>query len=117
MPVRRLAPAQGAVATRARSSAGLGWRSSEWPSRRPSTPAPSAAAPSPKWQGQCPHCGAWNTLVESVATPAPTRFATVAGARSPVRALASIVARERRACRPGSTNSTACWGADWSPAA
>ncbi|HET9340693.1 MAG TPA: DNA repair protein RadA, partial [Casimicrobiaceae bacterium] len=50
---------------------------------------------SPKWQGQCPHCGAWNTLVESVATPAPTRFATIAGARSAVRPLGSIVARER----------------------
>ncbi|HVJ73158.1 MAG TPA: DNA repair protein RadA, partial [Casimicrobiaceae bacterium] len=49
----------------------------------------------PKWQGQCPHCGAWNTLVESLATPAATRFATVAGARAPVRPLASIVARER----------------------
>ena len=49
---------------------------------------------SPKWQGQCPHCGAWNTLVESVAAPAPTRFQSVAGARSPVRPLASIVARE-----------------------
>jgi len=49
---------------------------------------------SPKWQGQCPHCGAWNTLVESVATPAPSRFQTVAGARSPVRPLSSIVARE-----------------------
>jgi len=24
---------------------------------------------SPKWQGQCPHCGAWNTLVETVAEP------------------------------------------------
>ena len=21
----------------------------------------------PKWQGQCPHCGVWNTLFESVA--------------------------------------------------
>ncbi len=49
---------------------------------------------SPKWQGQCPHCGAWNTLVESVATPAPTRFQSVAGGRSPVRPLSSIVARE-----------------------
>ena len=49
---------------------------------------------SPKWQGQCPHCGAWNTLVESVAAPAPTRFQSVAGGRSPVRPLASIVARE-----------------------
>lgn len=23
----------------------------------------------PKWQGQCPHCSGWNTLVESVAEP------------------------------------------------
>ncbi|MEO8487478.1 MAG: DNA repair protein RadA [Betaproteobacteria bacterium] len=50
---------------------------------------------SPKWQGQCPHCGAWNTLVESIAAPAPSRFATVAGTRSAVRPLASIVARDR----------------------
>ena len=48
---------------------------------------------SPKWQGQCPHCGAWNTLVETVATPAPTRFQSVAGTRSAVR-------RARRASRP-----------------
>ncbi len=35
---------------------------------------------SPKWQGQCPACSAWNTLVESVATPTSThRFATLAG--------------------------------------
>jgi DNA repair protein RadA/Sms len=26
----------------------------------------------PKWQGQCPHCLAWNTLVETVAESAPT---------------------------------------------
>jgi len=50
---------------------------------------------SPKWQGQCPHCGAWNTLVESAAPAAPTRFTSVAGTRSTVRPLASIVARER----------------------
>jgi DNA repair protein RadA/Sms len=49
---------------------------------------------SPKWQGQCPHCGAWNTLVETVSAPAPTRFQSVAGGRSPVRPLSSIVARE-----------------------
>ncbi|MBU3736325.1 MAG: DNA repair protein RadA, partial [Methylobacterium sp.] len=24
----------------------------------------------PKWQGQCPSCNAWNTLVETVAEPA-----------------------------------------------
>jgi DNA repair protein RadA/Sms len=48
---------------------------------------------SPKWQGQCPHCGAWNTLVETVAAPAPTRFQTVAGKASAVRPLASIEAK------------------------
>ncbi len=45
---------------------------------------------SPKWQGQCPHCGAWNTLVETVTAPAPTRFQSVAGKASAVRPLASI---------------------------
>ena len=48
----------------------------------------------PKWQGQCPHCGAWNTLVESIATPAAKRFETVAGARSSVRTLASVETNE-----------------------
>jgi DNA repair protein RadA/Sms len=49
---------------------------------------------SPKWQGQCPHCGAWNTLVEALAQPASGRFASVSGARSTVRSLASVEARE-----------------------
>jgi DNA repair protein RadA/Sms len=26
-----------------------------------------------KWQGQCPHCNAWNTLIESAADAAPVR--------------------------------------------
>jgi DNA repair protein RadA/Sms len=43
-----------------------------------------------KWQGQCPHCGAWNTMVETVATPAPARFQTVAGKPAAVRPLASV---------------------------
>jgi len=31
---------------------------------------------SPKWQGQCPHCGAWNTLLEGLAeSAAKHRFA------------------------------------------
>ena len=33
---------------------------------------------SPKWQGQCPNCGAWNTLVEGVAEGAPARYQGVA---------------------------------------
>ena len=49
----------------------------------------------PKWQGQCPHCGAWNTLVESVAeTGASThRFAALT-ASAPVRALSEIETAE-----------------------
>ena len=30
-------------------------------------------AQSPKWQGQCPDCGAWNSMVETVAAPAVER--------------------------------------------
>ena len=48
---------------------------------------------SPKWQGQCPQCGTWNTLVESVATPSAVRFATVSGTRSAIVSLASIETR------------------------
>src|SRR5665213_2062810 len=49
---------------------------------------------SPKWQGQCPHCNAWNTLVETIATPVAKRFANVSGARTAIRALSSVDARE-----------------------
>ena len=49
---------------------------------------------SPKWQGQCPHCGVWNTLVETIATPAPARFQSVAGKTGSVRRLASIDATQ-----------------------
>ena len=48
---------------------------------------------SPKWQGQCPHCGVWNTLVETVAAPPPTRFQGVVGTASTVRALGAIDAK------------------------
>jgi len=48
-----------------------------------------------KWQGQCPHCGAWNTLEETREAPAAGghRYAPLAGT-SPVRSLADIEARE-----------------------
>jgi len=48
---------------------------------------------SPKWQGQCPHCGAWNTLVETIAATAPVRFESVSGTRSTVTPLASVEAK------------------------
>src|SRR6266704_2616964 len=31
-----------------------------------------------KWQGQCPHCNAWNSLLESVAEKASTRYQGIA---------------------------------------
>ena len=47
-----------------------------------------------KWQGQCPHCQEWNTLVESVAEAAPPqRFAALAQA-SQVLKLAEVEASE-----------------------
>ncbi|MFO1350904.1 MAG: DNA repair protein RadA [Gammaproteobacteria bacterium] len=33
----------------------------------------------PKWAGQCPDCGSWNTLEETVIAPAATRSARFAG--------------------------------------
>ena len=48
----------------------------------------------PKWQGQCPGCGVWNTLVETIATPAPARFQSVAGKTGTVRRLSSVDASE-----------------------
>jgi DNA repair protein RadA/Sms len=53
-------------------------------------------ASSPKWQGQCPACGAWNTLVEGVAeTPsaAGRRFHALASA-SRLLSLSEIETRE-----------------------
>src|SRR5258706_13463970 len=49
---------------------------------------------SPKWQGQCPHCGVWNTLVEGVAAPRPTRFQNVSGKAGAVRSLGAIQPRD-----------------------
>ena len=56
---------------------------------------------SPKWQGQCPHCTAWNTLIEAVAANAGTRFETVAGTKSVVTPLASVEAKENRRIASG----------------
>ncbi|HEX7890901.1 MAG TPA: DNA repair protein RadA [Ramlibacter sp.] len=51
----------------------------------------------PKWQGKCPHCGAWNSLIEGVAEPASSgtrnRFASLAPA-SEVAVLADIEAAD-----------------------
>ena len=48
-----------------------------------------------KWQGQCPHCQQWNTLVETVAETAPTsnRFGLIAETGK-LQRLSEIEARE-----------------------
>ncbi len=50
-----------------------------------------------KWQGQCPDCGVWNTLVESIAEAPPVgsqrRFAALGGT-AVVHTLSDIEARE-----------------------
>ncbi len=48
----------------------------------------------PKWQGQCPQCGVWNTLVETSVAPAAVRFENVAGTRSAITPLAAVKAQE-----------------------
>ncbi|MFN7220101.1 MAG: DNA repair protein RadA [Burkholderiales bacterium] len=53
---------------------------------------------SSKWTGQCPHCQAWTTLVESIAETACTnRFASLAGVnaeRGKVQSLAKVRAED-----------------------
>ncbi|NBY53137.1 MAG: DNA repair protein RadA [Betaproteobacteria bacterium] len=51
-------------------------------------------ATSPKWQGQCPGCNGWNTLVETVAEASPSRFVPLAADTAQVVTLASVEARE-----------------------
>jgi DNA repair protein RadA/Sms len=49
----------------------------------------------PKWQGQCPHCNAWNTLVETVAeAPSASRFAALAPQSTGLQKLAEVEATE-----------------------
>lgn len=49
---------------------------------------------SPKWQGQCPNCMAWNTLVESIAETATTnRYAALAPSAG-IQKLAEVEAAE-----------------------
>ena len=57
---------------------------------------PECGASAPKWQGQCPGCGQWNTLVEGIAEPAAAganRYAALAGAGK-LQRLAEIDPRD-----------------------
>ncbi len=46
-----------------------------------------------KWQGQCPHCLAWNTLAESIQEAKPSRFQALAASGQVVR-LSAVQAVE-----------------------
>ena len=49
-----------------------------------------------KWQGQCPHCTAWNTLIETVAEAVPVtanRFSALSGVGK-LQRLSEVEARE-----------------------
>src|SRR5687768_3620346 len=48
-----------------------------------------------KWQGQCPHCQAWNTLVEAVSEKAASRFTPVSESRE-VQSLSEVEAEEEQ---------------------
>ncbi|MDK2126566.1 DNA repair protein RadA [Parachitinimonas caeni] len=57
---------------------------------------------SPKWQGQCPACGAWNTLTESIAeTRGSSRFQSLA-ATGTVRRLSEVETAESPRTTTGS---------------
>jgi DNA repair protein RadA/Sms len=47
-----------------------------------------------KWQGQCPQCQAWNTLVEALAEPASTHRYAALAKTSPVTLLSKIELNE-----------------------
>src|SRR5262252_10811223 len=42
-----------------------------------------------KWQGQCPHCGAWNSLLETITEKAASRYQGIEQT-SEVRALNEV---------------------------
>src|SRR5438045_831793 len=56
---------------------------------------------SPKWQGQCPQCAAWNTLGEALDAGAGAPFESVAGARSQVTPLAAVEAKQNHRVASG----------------
>ncbi len=43
-----------------------------------------------KWQGQCPHCNAWNTLIETVVLLPSRRFENLSGTHAELRQLSAI---------------------------
>ena len=55
---------------------------------------------SPRWQGQCPHCGAWNSLVEDVEGPEEILALVRDGALDGAEEEEEVVEEVRRAQAP-----------------
>ena len=58
----------------------------------------------PKWQGQCPHCSAWNTLVETIAEAASAashRYSAPAGGSGRLQRLSEVQAQEEARLQTG----------------
>jgi len=52
-----------------------------------------------KWQGQCPHCGAWNALIETRTEPGPQRRRAAAASAAGAVAISDVTAAEaKRLC-------------------
>ena len=74
-------------------------------------------ATSPKWEGRCSQCGAWNTLTETVESAGSAhRFAALAGP-SPVQNLSDIEARELPRQPSGIAELDRVLGGGWVPGA
>ena len=52
-------------------------------------------AQSPRWLGRCPECGAWNTLVEELATPQPRSASTAMSKAVSINLIDPIGAKRR----------------------
>jgi DNA repair protein RadA/Sms len=65
-----------------------------------------------KWQGQCPHCQGWNTLVETVAEKPGTRFASLATATG-VRPLSEVETEDEPRIATGIAELDRVLGGGW----
>ena len=68
-------------ANRAARALGQGYSRAAMAKEKTSFTCTECGGVTPRWLGKCPHCEAWNTLIEGVAepgAPARNRFASLA---------------------------------------
>lgn len=63
---------------------------------RPAFACENCGAESPRWEGRCPHCGDWNTLVEVVRAPAARRRGAWTGPNATGDAATPVLLRNVR---------------------